>query len=384
MKIKEKILVVLLILYFIDPFNYGFVFGYLTFLFLFGGGKVIFKYVDKSGILLLVFSVIYGLFYAFNPFSGTQFIFIYTLLPITFYLVGKVIANNLKTPNQRYFFFVGISTVFSLVALISVLINIAEGGFVQSKRDVPLLWGETPNATGTAAYLFANMCIPALFIFSAKKKYFKINLLLIILFVLSFVSVLRLGSRTQIGIALIVLISSIIYKSSKLSPIKNILLFGSFFLIINVLIGYISIDKDSDLLASYATRMDSKTNGASSAGGRTELWEKSIANLFQEPLGWDLYDFGYSHNMWLNAARVGTIFAFLSLLLFTIVSIKNTLKFLNAKHISSEIKNLVLCLFIAFHLQFLVEPILDGSFHLFAYFCLFQGIVNFWFKKLPN
>ena len=50
--------------------------------------------------------------------------------------------------------------------------------------------------------------------------------------------------------------------------------------------------------------------------------------------------------------------------------------FILQQKIPAPLKNLVLVFFIAFYLQFFVEPILDGSVPLFIFYCLFQGIVN--------
>tara|TARA_R110002126_G_scaffold135867_5_gene280147 strand:- start:82 stop:1269 length:1188 start_codon:yes stop_codon:yes gene_type:complete len=368
----------LLVMYLIDPFYYGFLFGYLIFLYFFLSGDVLKSLLDQDVLLLTLFSTIYSVYYSFDPIRGTQFIFIYLLFPPTFYLLGKHICNKINNLEESYKFLIFIFIIYSVIALISIHLNIMTNGFVQINRDVSMIWStETITATGLAAYLFANMCIPALLVFNFKKNKLTGNIVLIIIYLLSIIAVLRLGSRTQIGISLLTLFISIIFSLSKQSIVKRIISILFIVVLSTISISYLSINKKSDLLSAYSDRMDSKKFGASTAGGRTERWTKSLDNLIDKPLGWSVNDFGYSHNLWLDTARAGTILAFILLVIFTIsslIKIKRTLSNESLHYL--PYKNMVLILSLAFYLQFFVEPILEGSLPLFIFYCFFQGIVN--------
>ena len=369
--------ILLLIFYLIDPFNYGFAFGYLIFIYFFLSGKSLKPLLDKDIIFLTLFTIVYAIYYSFDPIRGAQFIFIYLLFPPTFYILGKLIAKKLSDYKDIYNALLIIASIYSSIALISVLVNIYKVGFVQVNRDVSMIWNSDPiNATGMAAYLFANMCLPGIILFSFAKNKLKNNIILIVLYGLSLTAVLRLGSRTQLGITLITLFVSLIYFMAKQSIVKRSvsLLIITAFTIFSI--SYISVNAKSDAFSAYADRMDSKKYGAGTAGGRTERWTKSLENLVQEPLGWEVTDFGYSHNLWLDAARVGTVICFILLIVFSLRSFNKIHKFIRNKSISLPLKNLVLIYFIAFYLQFFVEPILDGSSQLFVFYCLFQGVVN--------
>ncbi|WP_423998826.1 hypothetical protein [Maribacter sp. IgM3_T14_3] len=369
--------IVLLTLYLIDPFNFGFAFGYLIFIYFFLSGKAILPLLDKDIVFITLFTAVYAVYYSFNPISGSQFIFIYLLFPPTFYLLGKLISNKINNFENIYKILLLIATIYSLIALISVLLNIYNVGFYQVNRDVSMIWSHDPmNATGMAAYLFANMCLPGIILFSFKKNKHSENLILILIYALSLIAVLRLGSRTQLGITLITLFVSIFYFLAKQSIVKKAisLIMLTVFTILSI--SYISINSKSDIFSAYADRMDSKKYGAGTAGGRTERWTKSIENLIDKPLGWDVTEFGYSHNLWLDAARVGTVICFILLVWFSIRSTINVYKVTKNKILPLRLKNLTLIYFIAFYLQFFVEPILDGSIQLFVFYCLFQGIIN--------
>lgn len=368
----------LLVMYLIDPFYYGFVFGYLIFIYFFLSGDVLKSLLDTDVLLLTLFSTVYAIFYSFDPIRGSQFIFIYLLFPPTFYLLGKHICKKIDNIKESYKFLIIISIIYSIVALVSIHLNIIQNGFVQINRDVSMIWSNEPvTATGMAAYLFANMCIPALLVFNFKKELLRENIILIIVYILSLMAVLRLGSRTQIGISLLTLFISILFSISKQNVVKKVISIITIVSLTFISFTYLTINKKSDFLSAYADRMDSKKYGASTAGGRTERWTKSLDNLIDKPLGWEISDFGYSHNLWLDVARSGTVIAFIILVLFSLRSLLNTKNSISNKHISFlPYKKIVMVLSLAFYLQFFVEPILEGSLQLFIFFCFFQGLIN--------
>lgn len=363
--------------YLISPFDYGFVFGYLLFAYFLTSGSLIIKLMDSHVIVLGMFTVIYSIFYTFNPISGTQFIFIYLLFPPLFYLLGKLIAQKLKDFENIYSFIVFLAVSYSIVALISVLYNIYTKGFVVVNRNISMIWSDDiMNATGMAAYLFANMCIPALLLFSFRKNSLPKNIFLILIYLLSIAATLRLGSRTQLVISASALVTGLVFFISRQNIVGKFKTLLISIVIISGIISYTSVDLESDTFSSYSGRIESKRYGAASAGGRTGQWEKSIINLYEKPLGWDVDDFGLSHNLWLDAARVGTVIGFVFLILFSFKSARITYKFIASKTVYNPLRNLVLVYFVSFYLQFFVEPILDGSIQLFVFYCLFQGIVN--------
>lgn len=369
----------LLFLFFLDPFLVGFLFGYAIVIILFLDIKFLKSSFDLDAVLLFTFSIIYAVFYSFDITRGVQVLFMYLFFPLVFYLIGKLLVTKAENENTVLVCLIGLGVVFSLPALISVLNNIYIGGFVQSSRDVQMIWGGAPvAATGLAAYLCLNMCIPAI-LFSRIKFNLTFKLFLIIVYVLSMVCVLRLGSRTQIGISLITLIVSIIYNFPRQTIKQNLTVFGILALIIIYLGQSAAFSGKSDVFASYADRMESKKYGAATAGGRTERWEKSLVNLFEKPLGWDLDEFGYSHNLWLDILRVGGVLSFFILLLFSIRGGIFTVKALKKNKERVSLNTAILVYSLAIFLQLLVEPIYEGLFHLMIIYCLIQGMVKVYY-----
>ncbi|WP_282050987.1 hypothetical protein [Maribacter aquivivus] len=367
--------VILFLTYLIDPFNYGYLFGALLIISIITD-KLLVEKLDFNFTLLLLFSICYAIFYIFNLELGSQFILIYALFPAGFYLIGKTFNNKSLNNIQLFYLLFASGFIFSLPAMVSVLTSIIDKGFVVIERDVPMIWGgNVIPATNMAAYFVLNMSIPAFLVAGFKKFNLPLKLLMISTFIISVLCVLRLGSRTQLSIFFITFIISLIFLIRRQTVKQNVTLFGILFLIFNVFLSYVSFDKDSDIMSAFAGRMESKKYGAATAGGRTERWTKSIVNLWEKPLGWDVTDFGFSHNLWFDIARVGGTLSFILLLIFTIKNAVNIKKAILLIPQNALLNTAFICYGLSFYLLFFVEPIFDGYFPLFVFYCFFLGII---------
>ena len=362
-------------LYLIDPFNVGYIFGALLILNILIN-KSFSQKLDRNSLFILLFSICYAIFYIFNLDLGSQFILIYAFFPTGFYLIGKTFYKKEVSPNQFFKFIFLIGLFFSLPAMVSVLISINKNGFVTLERDVPLVWsGLVIPATNMGAYFVLNMSIPAFLVAHFKKFSVPFKILMIAIFILSIVCILRLGSRTHLSIFLITFLASLVYLIRRQTIKQNVILFTSLFFLVNIFLSYFSFDKDSDIMSAFAGRMESKKYGAATAGGRTERWSKSIINLWEKPLGWSVDDFGFSHNLWFDIARVGGTLSFILLLIFTLKNIFQIKKAIGLVPKNVLLNTFFLCYGLSFYLLFFVEPIFDGYFPVFVLYCFFLGIV---------
>lgn len=358
--------------------NYGFLFGYIAILLMILKKNFLKTAIERNFLLLFLFSTVYALFYAMNPWKGMQYVVLYMFTPPVFYLWGKFMATVNRRTNTLFFVLIGLTVLYSLPAMISVTLNIAEGGFAQAERNIAMFWStEIMTATGMGAFFIFNMCLPAILLASYKIMPKPVLFLLLAIFIISLLCVLRLGSRTQLGIMLISLVISLITMVPKMSLKENMAIFFTVFLAIFFVIREISFDLDSDLFTSFAGRMEE--DGAAdlaSGGGRTQLWGKSIDNLFEKPLGWDLDEFGYSHNLWLDALRVGGIISFFLLIIYFVRNLILFRKVILNKKFAVSFQILCLTYVIGFFSLFMVEPGLDGAFPLFILYCLFVGFIR--------
>ncbi len=369
----------LLALYLLNPFNYGYAFGYIIATLVFINGRFLSENMDMDLFLLFLFSVIYALFYSFEAENtqGKQFIAIYAITPPFFYLLGKFLVRHHPTPKVIFYVLFGIGCVFSISAVISVLLNFLEGGFTQTERTIDMFWTNEPvSATVMGAFLTFNMCIPALIISSQGKNGILFNAISIGVFILSLICVLRLGSRTQLGIFILTTILSLFYIVPKQSLKKNIILMVLIAGVMAYILKRVSFDFDADWLTTFSDRMSNGSNDIASGGGRTERWSKSFRNLFEKPLGWDLDEFGYSHNMWLDTLRVSGIIPFIILIIYSIRSFRQIKRTINLKTDFIALNAQILIYGTAFFLLFMVEPVMEGIFSFFVLFCIFKGVIN--------
>ncbi|PCE62604.1 hypothetical protein [Sediminicola luteus] len=374
MQKEDYLLLFLVAFYVLDPFTYGFLFGYavLAFLLLYFSKAI--KLFDTTLLILFLFSIVYALFYSFNPGLGAQFILIYSIVPGALYLSGKWL--RIRTDNiGSFWILILLGFVYSVPAIISILKFINENGFVSVKRDVPNIWtGELLSATNMASAFALNMCIPGIFIIGNKIIKYKLTYIVLTgVYLVSIICVFRLGSRTQLALSIFSVVIALIFKVSKQNLRQNFVTFVIIFIALNGLLSYFSFDTETDLLSAYADRMDSKTHGVATAGGRTNKWEKSIIYMFKEPLGWELKEFGFAHNLWFDATRVGGVISLILLLAFTLRSSKVMMRLFSLNKRISLLDGQLLLYLSCFFLSFFVEPILEGYFILFSLFCFIVG-----------
>ncbi|MCW5515599.1 O-antigen ligase family protein [Muriicola sp. Z0-33] len=368
----------LLLCFLLNFFSIGFIFGYLLIITILLKKDFVKQNLDFNLLILLIFSIVYALFYSNDPAKGVQYIFIYALMPATLYMWGKQLVQNSKDTAQLFYVLLGFGIIISSASLISVLLNIQEGGFVQGSRSVPFFWTKKlTNATGVAAPFVLNMCIPAILLSSPKRLSLWMKIALAIIFGLTLVCVLRLGSRTQLVIAMFTFLVALVYMVPKHSLKQNVTLLFLLLACIFLVYRNVSFNWDADWLSSFAGRMDNNgTNDVASGGGRTGRWFKSMQYIIEKPLGWDVKEFGYSHNLWFDVLRLGTVISFFLLVFFTIRSMFQIKHVKTIAPADTSFNVITLVYFIAFMLLFMVEPIIDGSFYIFVFFCLFMGIIN--------
>jgi|TARA_R110000744_G_scaffold103809_2_gene198930 hypothetical protein len=369
------------IIYLINPFGIGFLFGYALILVILLNGKKMIHYLDRDFIFLSLFSITYALFYAVYPISGVQLIFIYALFPGFFYLFGKYLVLPQMNPVHLVFVLFTIGFIFSISPLISVVINLREGGFVQLNREIPLFWnGKDTKATLMAAYLTFNMCLPIIYLIKKTKIPILLQLTAGIIFITSLLSVFRLGSRTQLFICLLSIVLSLLFVIPKQTIRANTKLFFFLLLISILVLNFVPLNLNADYFSVLGSRLQESGN-TSSAGGRTSLWLQGLENLFIYPLGWQGPNVRYAHNLWLDVARYAGLLPFLLLVIFTFRSLRNTYKAVRKAPNELLLNTTLLIFTMASMLIFFVEPIMEGLFFLFTLYCLFQGIINAYLKS---
>jgi hypothetical protein len=376
---KEFILIFILFIVFINPFFYGYRVAILFIIFILFKVDFFLNNIDRNVIYLFLFTLSYELISALlynNEDYGVITLIPNIFVPSLLYLVGKYVSINYKKPNIWLFFLFYLSFVFSIIPMISILIQIQENGF-EGSRSMYLIWDKNLvlNATGLASYLTLN--IASIGLINAKKvtKLERIvSIGIVVVFLFSLVCVLRLGSRTQLVLGIVSLIGSFMLNLKHNTFLKNLI----FIVCLSFLISYIIINfnENFDLIKFYTDRLDDQESSIGSAGGRSDRWLGALESVITDPFGWELKRFGYAHNLWLDVARVSGIISLLFLILFTLSSIKTWIKSLKILKKELFLRNYIFMYFVNIILIFNVEPIMDGCYLLFLLFCMFVGLLS--------
>jgi len=374
--IKREFLLLFLLLIFFIPFSkVHYICFILAFYFIVLKYYFIITVLDKFGILLVLFSISYSVFYSFTPDESNSFIVLYAISPITFYGLGKYFSTKYRSYDVYYFLLLFLSLGFSLIPAISIIQQIIENGFVGERNIRLITQDEATSATLLGAYFTLNMAaIGTIFVQSAKKIENRIKFITLCAFIISLLCVLRVASRTQLLIALISLLVTISYLMLKQSFSKNIRLF--LIIAIPLVVLFFSISSDSAFLNILEQRNNDQEE-LMGANGRTELWGESLMNLTSKPFGWEMSSdiSKYSHNLWLDVDRVAGIIPFIFLLLYTILCIFLVIKTLKISPLNLYFNITILVLFVGFMTVFFVEPVVEGLYFLLLLFFLFIGIL---------
>lgn len=376
---KEFFLLTLLLIIFINPYFYGYRLAMLLFVFMFFKIKYFFSNVDKNVLYLFLFACSYEMLASLRVDSldkGFMSMLPNILAPSVLYLIGKYISENCKGNQVRIFLLFYLSVVFSIIPLISILLQIQENGFIEGTRSLYLIWDKNfeISATGLGSYFVLNMAsIGLINVKKTTKIERNITIGIVILFVLSLVCVLRLGSRTQLVLAIVSLLGSFLLNLRQNSFFKNVLFIASIMALTFYLIN--NFNENADVIKFYADRLNDDEMAVGKAGGRTERWIGGLESIITDPFGWEFSRFGYAHNLWLDVARVAGVIPLTILLFFTVSSIKIWIKSLRILRNDLFLRSYVFIYFISIILLFNVEPIMEGMYLLFLLFCMFIGFL---------
>ncbi|SDL40293.1 hypothetical protein [Kriegella aquimaris] len=377
-------IVALFAFFLLNPFDLGYLAGYLLVPIIYTRGDFIKTNLDSSFFILFIFSVVYALFYSFDPNMHIQTFVFYMFFPPTFYLLGKYFVIKTKTVRQLYILFFIVACLYSFTALASVALNLVKGGFAQYDRTIGIFWnGRLVTATLMAAFFTYNMCIPTLLLIPQKKIKLVYKLGAVGIFIISLLCTFRLGSRTQLAICMLSIVMGLLFIIPKQSIKQNLKLFAFMIIMAFALLKFVSFDLDADYLSVLGNRLQ-ESEDTGTAGNRSQRWAKSLANLFTKPFGWERTEFGYSHNLWLDVAQSTGLLPFILLLLFTIKSSLKIVKVILVKNQNLPFQTMVITYFMATHLLFFVEPVMLGAFYMFVLFCFFQGATNVYAKNWLN
>lgn len=330
------------------------------------------KLWNNTAVALLFFSVLYLQIQLING-NQVDSRFIqgaYLLTPAAFYRFGRFIFIQYRSDYHRQLILFIILSLYLMPLFLATFKDIALVGLVNETRQLLAdISGKKDSLAATLYGLMASVgigCISTLFI---RKQSMLFKFLFLLIASLCLLSVVHLVNRTGLVICMASLLAGF-FASTKVKITR--ILPALFLLVLLVVVLLSSGIISQDMIDAYSARENDSSSDASSAGGRTELWLNAINNLFTRPFGWELEHF--SHNLWLDIARISGIFALIPFIYATYRFVLDWIKVF--KFNKSVIGYLLLCINLAIMLNAAVEPVIEGSMLFFSMTMLFWGMLK--------
>ncbi|QNR22162.1 oligosaccharide repeat unit polymerase [Exiguobacterium sp. Helios] len=346
------------------------------------------KKIEKQFIFiffsLVAFTITYSIILIFYGFSSIDAVIGRLLFPPIMFIFGYyIIVNDKSYKKFTKILFVMIVSL-SLFGFLSFLKTIYMYGdfdsyILTNGRTAINLWGQNPiNATGLNTSLSLGLVLLPLLFLSAKslKNGNLIKLICLFCFVITIYTAVQLANRT--GLLLVPISFVVLYLAFVKINFRKII--TSFIIILVILIGYFlySINFLNIKIYIQSTLMFQRLNSSDLFDDpRLKAWNDTFFGLFVNPMGGRKthLSLNFAHNLWLDIGLDVGVIPLLFLLMFTIFSFLSLRKFMELPH-PKFLKALVILLYTAFFVSFMVEPIMQGWVVYFTLFCFLFGVVQ--------
>lgn len=332
-------------------------------------------YFDRNAFWIFLSCFVYYSISGIGSQTKSEVSLLLLVMPTAAYVGGKWAGYKTKgsVVLSSGLLFVGLA--LATMALSAVYLDIAGGGFEGGNRSiqVPGFGGEELSATVLGGTLILAMAFGGMAFVSSSNVGVFFRLVALVPFSFSVLAAFRIGSRTLLLVGILSIVISLIVNIRKrgLWRTGTILIVFSFFVVAaNSFIG-----NNIEIFTYFQDRVGDDQFGIDTAGGRTVKWSNSLTLMFANPMGWGFSENGYSHNLWLDAARNGGWISFLVLCIATFLAVKTLLRALARHKHDNLFQTLVYCVGFSFLALLSVEPIFDGFVSVFSLFCCFLGMV---------
>ena len=349
---------------------------------LFVDNKLKFKVNNpKTFIILCLFAIS---FYAFSYKMGFYSVMGFTC-PMAYY-----IGSNMKNPTED-----NIKKIIYLFAIsmgLHVILNCVYEYFVHGKHGFFMstthydFWTKEKIAN-TATAVNADIMLGCLYYLVFHEKNRKIKILNLIILAASMFYLVVIGRRTPVMMILIVFVSSFIYETKYLKnnskKLKNSFLTISIcaliFLALLIITYSFNLFNARTVLQEYHIIL--KFTRSFINDQRFELYFGSFPLMPKYPFGGQHIStiLGEQiHDFWIDIYDYAGIVPCFVMIVYSIIYLKNMIRFLKTESISADFRILSLGVFICIALQMFFEPIMTGS----SLFLIVSIIIGALFERL--
>ncbi|WMX54275.1 hypothetical protein [Peribacillus sp. R9-11] len=336
--------------------------------------------VTVEFILLILFSFSYFLILHINSILGFFEMALYLFCPIGCFFIGYFIVQSKKKLIVNTIFAIAVGNF--LYGTLNMFNYFNAYGFTSTERNVPDIWtGIYMAATLQGAHF--TLLTSLLFFGIAITKNNNMAKVIILLagIIFSIFSSLILGNRTLIITTIaIFLVNTLLYFVLTKNNIKQLIrmyMYIGFFILIMTLIYNMNLFGVKDFIFSsqFANRIEETSINEDP---RLAVYGNALNQMFDYPFGGYQMDLGleYAHNLWIDVLYASGLIPFFFLLLYTIKTLYNLYFILRNQHIELLFKILILSIYLGYLLNFMVEPILEGTPYMFFSFCIINGMIS--------
>ena len=219
---------------------------------------------------------------------------------------------------------------------------------------------------------------PALIYFTKKKGRNIMVILLSLFFV--YASLATRTRTTLLVLALVFFIQGVIFVllekekvMKNVTPKKLGLFFGGIIVLIAVLVFAL---KDLEIIRIFI-------NNLSKGGGilnniRFVVQRQALSQIFDYPWGGSqmVLDLKLTHNVWLDLANEAGIIPFFAFAGYTFWTLYELIRFVMKKEIATEVKLMMVGIYVAFFLYYTVESAIRATVHFMTPWMLVNGLVH--------
>lgn len=341
---------------------------------------------DRMVVMLLALSFLYIIF---DPYARTSMTSILKqfLFPMCYLMGLNFIRNETalyeETKNERQI--MAAIVVCASGAFMHYLLNMSINFNSLSRSNVDYWTGNFLTATGQAclAVLALAVFIAWLFDSGNKKIYGIVGLVLILAYNMV------LAGRTLILVA-VILSGVALWYSTRIIQFKvrgKFFFFGCMVVLI-FLVAYVENlagIRDFILGSNFSSRFE---NMDISQDTRVSIKMEYLKHALEYPMGGgNLRNItgSYAHELYLDVYNDAGLMAYLVVILFAGSSFYFAFKTAFRGIVSGDLKILILCVYLAIFIVFLLEPIIRGMPWLFCTFCFYSGLIkNIHTKEAPK
>ena len=219
---------------------------------------------------------------------------------------------------------------------------------------------------------------PALIYFTKKKGRNIMVILLSLFFV--YASLATRTRTTLLVLALVFFIQGVIFVLlEKENVMKNVtpkklgLFFGGIIVLIAVLVFAL---KDLEIIRAF---IDNLSKGGGILNNiRFVVQRQALSQIFDYPWGGSqmVLDLKLTHNVWLDLANEAGIIPFFAFAGYTLWTLYELIRFVMKKEIATEVKLMMVGIYVAFFLYYTVESAIRATVHFMTPWMLVNGLVH--------